>query len=152
MINIGIFRKTLSDSLLSLVMASAGLIAFTLLFVWAMLNMGTDLLEFVSRFPFVQKIFEVSLGIDVSGAVSIELLFAVVFTHGMVLLLTWSTIISMTTRVTVGEMETGTADILYSLPVSRMEVFRSVSLACFVVLSILSFCPFAGVWIGSRCF
>jgi putative exporter of polyketide antibiotics len=49
-----------------------------------------------------------------------------------------------------GDLETGTADILYSLPVSRLEVFLSNSVACFFVLAILSFCPLLGVWIGTN--
>lgn len=150
MINVGIFQKTIADSWLSAIMAGIGLIGFTIVFVWAMQNMGTELLNFVSKFPFVRKIFEMSLGIDVSGEVSIEILFSVVFTHGIVLLLTWATIISLATRVTVSEMETGTADILYSLPVSRKEILVSTSAACMLVLTFLSFCPLFGIWMGTK--
>ncbi len=153
MFNLGIFRKTLEDSWLQTLLAAIGLVGFSVVFVWAMLNMGTELLNFVSKFPFVKKIFEMSLGIDVSGGeVSIDILFSVCFTHGIVLLLSWATIISMATRVTVGEIEQGTADVLYALPVSRAEIFHSVSLACAIVLALLSYSPLLGIWIGTMLF
>ena len=55
MFNFGIFRKTLLDSAVSVLVSMAGLVAFVVLFVWAMLNMGTELMAFVSRFSISAK-------------------------------------------------------------------------------------------------
>ena len=149
MINGAIFWKTMRDSAATLIAAAIGMTAFVVLFVWSMQSMGTELLDFVSKFGFLKKIFEVGFGINVSGEISLNVLFSACFTHAMILLLAWSTIISISTRVTVGEVERGTADLLLSLPVSRQEVMFSTSLVWVLSAAVLSACPIVGVWIGS---
>ena len=152
MINYGVFRKTLADSTITLVLAMVYLIAFVILFVWAMLNMGQDLMEFVARFDFVKKILEMSLGLKLEGDVSVNMLFAVCFTHGVVLITIWGVLIATVTRVTVGEVERGTADLLLSLPVSRSNVFVSTSVVWALVAALLSLCPIIGIWIAVQIF
>jgi ABC-2 type transport system permease protein len=152
MINRAIFRKTLDDSAGLTAAAAAGSIGFVILFVWAMLNMGDEVLGFASRFPFLRKVFEAGFGIKVEGEVSINILFAVSFTHAVVLALSWAVMIAITTRVTVGEIEKGTADLLLTLPVSRSEVYVSTSLVWVLAATLLAFCPVIGVWIGSLVF
>jgi len=151
-INLAILRKTLVDSAATIGMSAVGLVMFVVLFVWAMLNMGTELMEFVSKFPFIRTIMKATLGIDVSGEISANLLFAVCFTHGVVLSLTWGVIIAIATRVTAGEVERGTADFLYTLPVSRPQVFASTSIAWFSAALFLSFCPVIGIAIAMQLF
>ena len=120
MINHAIFWKTFRDSASLLIAAAVGVILFTMLFVWSMLDMGTELMRFVSQFEFLKKIFEVGFGINVSGEVSLRILFAVCFTHGVILTLSFAVIIANATRVIVGEVERGTADLLLTLPVNRL--------------------------------
>lgn len=152
MINQAIFWKTARDSASLLIAASIGIILFTILFVWAMLDMGKELMQFVSQFGFLKKIFEVGFGIDVSGEVSLRVLFSVCFTHAVVLTLAWAVIIATTSRVTAGEVEKGTADLLFTLPVTRAEVYFSTSLVWVISTLILSMCPVAGLWLGIHLF
>lgn len=152
MFNTGIFRKTFLDSLPAVLAVMVGLVAFVILFVWAMLNMGTELLNFVSKFPFLQKMFEMSLGIRVDGEVSVNILFAVCFTHLMALMLCWSVIIATATRVTVGEFERGTADLLLTLPVGRSEVYLTTSLVWILIATVVSFVPLLGLQIATLIF
>jgi ABC-2 type transport system permease protein len=74
------------------------------------------------------------------------------FTHGVVLTLAWAVIIATTSRVTAGEIEKGTADLLLTLPVTRGEVYFSTSLVWFLAATILSICPVIGVWLGIQLF
>ena len=152
MFNFAIFAKTLRDSSLTLILACCGVVAFVILVVFSMLNMGAEVLEFVSKVGFIRKIFEATLGISVEGEVSINTLFSVSFTHGMVLMLAWGTLIAIATRVTAGEMERGTADLLLTLPVTRTEVFISTTIAWLVAALFLSACPIVGVAIGIQIF
>lgn len=152
MINYGIFRKTLADSMPTVVLSFFGLIGFVILFVWAMLNMGQELMEFVSRLGFVKKIMEMSLGLKLEGEVSINILFAVCFTHGVVLMTVWGVVIATVTRVTVGEVERGTADLLLSLPVSRGQVFLSTTAVWLAIAGLLSLCPLIGIWLAVQIF
>lgn len=117
-----------------------------------MLDMGTELMQFVSKFEFLKKIFEVGFGINVSGEVSLRVLFAVCFTHGVILTLTWAVMIATSSRVTAGEIERGTADLLLTLPVTRSEVYFSTSLVWFLAALVLSACPIIGVWTGLQIF
>lgn len=152
MFNYAVFRKTVVDSFASVSISGIGLIGFAILFVWAMLNMGTQVLEFVSQFPFIRKIFEMAFGINVEGNVSISVLLAVCFTHGVVLAITWGILIAATTRYTAGEIEKGTADMLLSLPLTRTEVYISTSLVWILAAVILSSCPVLGIAIATRIF
>ena len=152
LVNWGIVEKTIRDSLLMVGIACIGLIAFVILFTWAMLNMGQEVLEFVGKFPFLRKIFEMSLGIKVEGEFSLNIMFSVCFTHGVVLSTTWGVLITIVTRVTVGEVDRGTADLLLTLPVSRFQVIFSTTLVWFVVAVILSLCPILGIAIATWIF
>jgi ABC-2 type transport system permease protein len=152
MINRTIFKKTLGESLPMIAAASLGITGFVVLFAQSMLGMGAELMKFVSQFEFLQKIFEFGFGIDVSGEISISVLFAVCFTHGLVLIMSWSTVIATTSRVTSGEVERGTADLLLTLPVTRAEVYCSTSLVWISASALLAICPVIGVWIGLQIF
>ena len=147
--NRAIFVKTTKDSLPVGLLTGIGTIGFVVLFVFAMVNMGKEVLQFIGQFPFLKNIFEMSLGISVSGDISMDVLLAVCFTHGVVLILGWSLVISTVTRVSVGEVERGTADLLLSLPVSRLSVTASTTAVWVIFAGILAICPLIGVWIGS---
>lgn len=150
--NRGIIAKTIRDSLFAVLLAAVGLIAFVVLFTWAMMNMGQDVLEFVAKFPFLRKIFEMSLGIKVEGEFSLNVMFSVCFTHGVVLATTWGVLITIVTRVTVGEVDRGTADLLLTLPVSRLQVILSTTLVWLIVAVLLSGCPIIGIAISKLVF
>ncbi|MEM7784136.1 MAG: hypothetical protein AAF939_21195 [Planctomycetota bacterium] len=152
MINFAIFKKTIKDSAWTIAFAAAGVIGFVILIVFSMLNIGTEVLQFVKSVGFIRKIFEATLGINVEGDISINTLFSVSFTHGMVLMLTWGTIIAAATRVTVGEIEKGTADLLLTLPITRTESFLSTTLAGVIITAVMSICPIVGVAIGIQIF
>ena len=65
MINWAIFWKTARDSASLILAASLGIVAFVVLFVWAMLDMGEQLMAFLSQFAFLRQIFEFGFGIDI---------------------------------------------------------------------------------------
>ncbi|MEM7455020.1 MAG: ABC transporter permease subunit [Planctomycetota bacterium] len=150
--NAAVFRKTFGDSLSTLGLCAGGMVLFVILFVWAMLNMGTELLEFVARFTFIKQIFEMGFGISVEGEVSINMLFAICFTHGVVFALTWTVLIAAATRVTAGEVERGTADMLLTLPISRPSIYTSTSLVWMIASLVLAICPVIGIGIATQIF
>lgn len=149
MINRGLIRKNLRDSLLPFLFCAVGLIAFSFLFVGAMQTMGKELLAFVSKFPLLVKIFEMGFGIKVGDSVSLQVLFGVCFTHLVTLSLSWIIVITCAMRPIVGEIENGTADQLLTLPVTRTQVFAS-NLISWIPLSVLAaFCPVLGIWLAT---
>jgi len=150
--NLAISLKTARESASLMLASSLGITGFVVIFVWAMLDMGTELMEFLSKFGFLKKIFEFSFGIDVSGEVSMTVLLAVCFTHAMVLMLSWAVVIATTSRVTAGEIERGTADLLLTLPVTRVEIFVSTSVVWVIASLLLAVCPMIGLWLGLQVF
>lgn len=146
-----IFLKTLRDSAWLISICSAGIVSFVVIFVWAMLDMGPELLNFVSKFEFLRKIFS-ALGLQLDGDISVNTLFSVCFTHAMVLLLSWSVIIATSTRSIVGEIEQGTADLLLTLPVTRPQVYFSTSLVWMFCSAGIAVCPIIGVAVGTMIF
>ena len=67
-------------------------------------------------------------------------------------MLAWSVLIATTTRVTVGEFERGTADLMLTLPVSRIQICFSTSLVCVLIATLVSFTPLLGIWIATLIF
>jgi ABC-2 type transport system permease protein len=151
-LNFAIFRKTLRDTAAMLLMASLGTIGFVVLFIWAMQTLGPELMTFVSKFDFLKRILEVSLGVSMKGEISPNIMYAVSFTHLVVLIAGWGPIITVITRVTVGEEEQGTADLLLSLPVRRTTVWISTTLVWVLVAAVLATSPLVGVGVGTRVF
>jgi ABC-2 type transport system permease protein len=149
MFNVAIFGKTLRDSASMILVTASAIVGFVVLFCWAMSDMGAELMAFVSKFKFLKKIFEMGLGIDVTGDISISTLIAAAFAHGMVMLLAWSTMIAISSRVTAGEVERGTADTLLTLPVTRYTIYISTSLVWILSALLLGSCPVLGIWISS---
>ena len=147
---LAIIRKTARDSSAVFALVCCGIVAFVVLFVWAMQNMGRELMDFLSRFPFLQQIFEMGFGIDISGEVSLDIMYAVSFTHLVVLILSWAFLLATITRVTVGEFERGTADLLLTLPVTRIGVYFSTSLVWIAGAGLVSACPLFGIWLGDK--
>ena len=79
-------------------------------------------------------------------------MFAVGFAHLMVMFLTWTPVIAISSRTTVGEIERGTADLLLTLPVSRPEVYVSTSLVWAAGAVVLAVCPLVGIALAARLF
>ena len=152
MINWALARKTFADSRLLLVLCTAGVVAFTVLFVISIQQFAPELLGFLSQFEFLYTIFEAAFGIQINGQVSMPVLWSIAFTHGVVLASTWSLLIATATRVTVGEVERGTADVLLSLPISRGSIYRSTSLVLVSMAGIISCGPLLGLWLAGRWF
>jgi ABC-2 type transport system permease protein len=67
-------------------------------------------------------------------------------------MLSWTVVIATTSRVTAGEIERGTADLLLTLPVRRSEVYISATLFWLLASLLLSMCPLVGLWIGISIF
>jgi ABC-type transport system involved in multi-copper enzyme maturation permease subunit len=150
--NQAILIKTIRDSAPAFVLSALGMTGFVILFGWAMVNMGDELLVFLRQFQFVRKLFEASLGIRLDGPPSITIMFAVSYTHVVVLTIAWAFVIATVTRISVGEVERGTADLLLTLPLSRWQVCTSASGAWIGYTILLSFCPWLGVFLSSRLF
>lgn len=152
MFNTALFQKTLRDSAGLVAAASVGTFLFAILFSWAMQNMGEELLDFLSRFQFLQKIMEVTFGIETDGEVSLGILLAVCFTHAVVLMLSGSVVVATSSRIAAGEVERGTADLLLTLPIPRSTILVSTTLAWGLAGIAVAICPLLGIGLATLLF
>jgi ABC-2 type transport system permease protein len=77
----------------------------------------------------LQGIFKAMVGADIGGGIGPEVFAAIPWVHPLVLAVVWAHAIVFCTRVPAGEVDRGTADVLYSLPVSRWRLHLSETAA-----------------------
>ncbi len=147
--NLAITQRFLRESLWPTLVSCAGIVLFVVLFVWAMDQMGPQLMEFVSSVGFLRQMLELAFGISLTGAVSSNVLFSIVWMHPVVLALSWGLLIAVATRQTCGEVERGTAELLLTLPVSRQGILVCGVATWSLISVLISVCPLAGVFAGT---
>jgi ABC-2 type transport system permease protein len=101
---------------------------------------------------FERRIMQAMLGAEVSGKLGPQMLQSIVWVHPVVLALLLAHAIMSCTRVPVGEVDRGTADVLLSLPVSRWQIFLSESFVCVVSGATVMAATFAGNTLGGLAF
>ncbi|GMV25866.1 MAG: hypothetical protein AMXMBFR58_18970 [Phycisphaerae bacterium] len=82
-----------------------------------------------SRLMNLNNLRSAMLGTDVSNAAGREIAAGVAWSHPFFLALVFAHIITVCTRVPAGEVDKGTMDVLLGLPVSRLQLFVSETIA-----------------------
>jgi ABC-2 type transport system permease protein len=130
----------------------AAVLVFEVLFVLAMRSLAPELISFISRRLLLQNIFRAILSLDMQSGISVNTLLVLGLVHPFLFAVTWGFLIAICTRVTVGEIDQGTADLLLSLPLSRNTIYVSASLAWMVAAALLSATAWLGLWLGNAAF
>ena len=144
--------KTVRDNALLFAITAIAVVLFEILLVLAMRSLGPELLAFVARRAFLQNIFRMLLSLDLRGGTSVSMLVVLGFVHPFLFATTWGFMIAIGTRVTVGEIDDGTADLLLSLPISRASVYVSTSVVWIAAAALLSLLAWLGLWLGTLIF
>jgi len=152
MINGPLMQKTVRDNALLFGLTVAAVVFFEMVFVLAMRSLAPELRSFVSRRPFLQSFFRMLLSLDLRMGTSINILLVLGFVHPFLFATTWGFMIAIGTRITVGEIDRGTADLLLTLPLSRVIIYVSTTAVWVVAALILSACAWLGLWLGSLAF
>lgn len=148
--NVSLLNKTFRDSAALGVMGLVAIVGFELLWVVAMGNVAPKLLDLWQRLDFLKPILKVLFSIDVAE-VTVSGLLSFGLVHPLVLVITWGLIITICTRVTVGEIDRGTADLVLSLPISRLTVVATTSLVWIAFAAGFCGCALLGMMIGEHC-
>lgn len=77
------------------------------------------------QIEFMRGIMQAMLGTEIVDRIGPQMFQSIAWVHPVPLALTWAHALLCCTRVPAGEVDRGTADILFGLPVSRWEVFFS---------------------------
>jgi hypothetical protein len=150
--NGALVQKTVRDNALLFAITAVAVVLFEILFVLAVRTLGPELLAFVARRSFLQNIFRMLLSLDLRGGATASMLVVLGFVHPFLFATTWGFMIAMGTRVTVGEVDAGTADLLLSLPISRVSVYVSTSVVWIAAAALLSLSVWLGLWLGTLIF
>jgi hypothetical protein len=136
------------DGLVLLVILGAAITATEVLLMGALGEFSTQELATWMRVEFVQRIMKTFLGADLTPDISATGFMALGFTHPLIYALIWTFILTAATRVPAAEVERGTSDLLYTLPLSRGAIYRSAGLSLGLATTLLTGATLAGVSLG----
>jgi ABC-type transport system involved in multi-copper enzyme maturation permease subunit len=122
---------------------------FEVLFVLAMKNVAPEMIVFLRRFRFLQRLFQVLISFDLSAGASPTTLVVLGLLHPFLSAVSWATLVTIGTRLPVGEIDRGTADLLLSLPITRASVYVSTSVVWLLTGLSLAVATWTGVALGT---
>lgn len=148
--NASLLRKTAYDHRWAMLLTAGALTLFPILLVHAFASVPWELANEWLKIPWVARLIRALTGADLSEVMSINALGAFVFVHPVVLAVTWGYVIMTATRVLCGEIDLGTAELLFALPMSRWTLYTTVSAWVFLGCPVFMLCLWCGVCIGDR--
>ncbi len=131
---------------------SLGLAAVMALLTALLPRVLGDIHHTFERLPMVRPLITALLGVDPGDRISAELSQAFLWVHPTVLTLIWAHETMYCTRTPAGEIDRGTADFLFCLPVSRWSLYLSETIGWIVSGSVMLLVGFTGHWISSVVF
>ena len=150
--NIAIIVKTFRDSVLLLLMVVVGVTLLEVMFVGAISEFAKEIEYLWLNRALFQRLIRMLAGAELSIDVTPTGLMTIGFAHPVMFTLVWGFALVTCSRVVVGEVERGTADLLLTLPVSRSTVYASVSLVWVLCGLPISFATLLGAKVGAICF
>jgi ABC-type transport system involved in multi-copper enzyme maturation permease subunit len=148
-VNRGVMYKALREIWMVTVALAAALMFIEGLLAYVLPILESQFQGIFAEMPFVRTIMKALLGTDMGEGLGVQGIQAIAWVHPVVLALVWAHGIIVCTRVPAGEIDRGTADVLFGLPVSRWEVFVSETIVWLVALTGLIVCAFAGSRLGA---
>ncbi len=98
--------------------------------------------------PFMRNIIRALLGTDLGDKFNREAMYAMAWVHPVMLALIWAHEIVFCTRMPVAEVDRGTADVWFALPITRQQHYLCESLACLGTGAILLLASLLGHILG----
>ncbi len=152
--NWAILSKTLREHRVTLVVVIFGILIFEV-FLCRMILEGARDLPLVKAWlerPFLRTFLMLALGADISKELSPSTFAVFGYAHPLVYTLTWALMLTMGTAAISAEVGRGTADLLLTLPVSRVAVYVTTSLAWLGAATVVACVPYVGLLLGERVF
>jgi len=149
-INLGLVQRALRE-ILGITLVFAGVLAtISGLLAYALPRIQARFMQRQFIPPGVKQFRDAILGLDSTGAGVSEVAFAIAWSHPIVLALLSAHAIMVCTRVLAGEVERGTVDVLLALPVSRLRLLASETLAWLITAGIVLAAVYAGSYVGAQ--
>lgn len=148
--NRGLIVKALRETWSATLLFGAALLVIETAMSFALPRFAAQLSEQWMQLKFLQGIIKAMVGADLAGGLGPEIFAAIPWVHPVVLAVVWAHAIVFCTRVPAGEVDRGTADVLYSLPVSRWELHLSETAAWVGSALVVLLLAIAGNALGNR--
>lgn len=152
--NRAVLRKTFREYRLLLSATVLGIILLEVFLVRAILDTERDLdkVRPMLELPLVRNLVRLALGADLLEDVSSTALMTFGLGHPLLYALAWTLLLTIATGVIAGEIGRGTADLLLTLPVSRVTVYLSTTVVWVVGAVAAGGAAWLGLWLGQCLF
>jgi ABC-type transport system involved in multi-copper enzyme maturation permease subunit len=131
--NRGLIAKTVREIAFPTALAGIGLMLVEALFSYIFWSYQQELTQELIQIDFVRDMIQSLVGANYDAPIGAESFMSLAWVHPLVLAFIFAHVITTNTRIPSGEIDRGTADFLFALPVSRIGIFRVE-----IVLSFLS--------------
>lgn len=134
--NRGLLIKSLREVWIATVLFALALMVLEAIFAYVLPTFADQFSTVLLQLEFVQRMIQALLGTDIGAQVSPNVFSSIAWVHPLVLTIVWAHAIIFCTRVPAGEIDRGTIDLLFGLPVSRWRIYRCES-AVFLVTGLI---------------
>jgi hypothetical protein len=121
--NRGLLRKAWLETWLVTLLCGLGLLLLEIVEGYTLITLQNEVSTIISQFPFLEKMLRMLVGADRTlGHLGPDAFPAIAWAHPLALVLLWTHAVVTCTRVPAGEVDRGTIDVLFGLPVSRWQL------------------------------
>lgn len=148
--SLALVRKGARDYWWLTLLAVLGIVVLEMIVVRMILELSHDVEKirpWLST-PFVRTMIRVALGAELEGAFSPTAVATLGLGHLMLYAMSWGLLITIASATPAGEIGRGTADLLLTLPVSRVTAYVSHSAIGLGAALLVTAAPFVGLRLG----
>lgn len=121
--NRGLLHKSFREILAVTLLCGLAIMAFEILIAAVLSSFQMELAEQWLQIEFMQQVIKALLGAELGDKLSPGVLRSIAWVHPVILALLWAHEITICTRLPAAEVDRGTIDILFGLPVSRSSMY-----------------------------
>lgn len=147
--NLALIKKTFRDYGLLTIGAMALLMAFMVLFMFAINSIPLEEIGRVwLQIEWLRRLIGTLIGTEVLDSISMQGMATIAFSHPLMWIIIIAFLLTITSGVISGEVDRGTMDLLATLPLSRANFYTSVTLVTLILGLPICGAVWMGVWLG----
>jgi ABC-type transport system involved in multi-copper enzyme maturation permease subunit len=149
-VNLGLVQRSLREIVWTTITLALFLGSISALLAYALPRIQARFMQRSFIPPGVRQFRDAIFGFDSTQAGVAEIAFSLAWSHPIVIALLSAHAIIVCTRILAAEVERGTVDVLLALPVSRLRLLTSETLAWLLSAGVLLGAVLGGSYLGSR--
>ncbi len=148
--NLGLLKKSFREVATVALLCGIALGAFEALLAYVFWTYQEQLTDDLLKVEFIRNLIKSLVGGNFEGELGPESLRSLAWVHPLVLALVFAHGITVASRVPAGEVDRGTADILFTWPVSRASIFATELVVCFATGAFVLCLGMLGSFLGNQ--